>query len=907
MRVSVSGGLVVFLLGCGEQGVTRYNAEPTATITSHAGGETVIEGVEESLRGVLGDPDGDPSSLSWRWFVGGVEICLGSPIDSYGMVTCEHAFVPGDEAVSLEVSDAGGASASDHVTLVVQPTEAPTAVITSPSASGTYLAGELLTFAGWVADAEDDPSQLAVVWETERLGNLALTVSVSTDGQVTAYGELPEGPHAVHLSVTDTTGKSSSDAVLIQVEPPNADPECALTAPVDGATGPWGDEVRFEGTVADPDIGAEQLAVTWTSDLDGVLRKSIPSSDGEVAFAYADLSVGTHTIVMSVADQHGATCTDFILYTVGTPPTIAVTAPSSGDVVGEDDSVLFAATVADGEDLPSQLALSWSSDLDGEFSTQGADAAGEVAFTTRDLSVGEHLVTVQVTDTDGLFVQSTLVLVVNVPPTAPTVSLSPDPAYTDDELLALATGSVDPEGDSVSYAYAWFEDGIAAGASTSLTFPAGSTVKHRTYRVVVTPSDGVADGPTGEAEVTVLNSAPSITIASLGSGILSAGDTTVCVGTASDPDGDSVAVSYVWHDGSTGGTYAIPVDAAYGDVITCTLTADDGDGGIDTAVVSGTVANAPPSVVDVAIDPIPAVIGEVLNCTWTFSDPDGDPDLSTVEWLRDGVSVGTGASWTASGTAGQVATCRVTPFDGVVSGSPVEATATLVDPLPPTSQVGFLLTEWEEPMVHWWDPGTGALSDFQPNRSNDADCNEDEGRSDGWLVDHEDDYLLSFVPWDGPWATIVLGTPFPYPKHVAVLDGNLLVGDRNDGKIYHYTTGGGSLGTVTTGYPSLQGLATDGAWVYASVWDGGAAHILRYTRDLLFDSEIPLPTGLLENNLVDFAYDRRTGLWYGLNTTDEHGTDTYANTVVEFEMGGAVLGTYAIPFPYDGIGVYACD
>ena len=43
----------------------------------------------------------------------------------------------------------------------------------------------------------------------------------------------------------------------------------------------------------------------------------------------------------------------------------------------------------------------------------------------------------------------------NHPPTAPTVALTPDPTDTTDDLVALASGSTDVDGDPVTYIYSW--------------------------------------------------------------------------------------------------------------------------------------------------------------------------------------------------------------------------------------------------------------------------------------------------------------------------------------------------------------------------------------------------------------------------------------------------------------------
>ena len=110
-------------------------------------------------------------------------------------------------------------------------------------------------------------------------------------------------------------------------------------------------------------------------------------------------------------------------------------------MVDEGAPVTFSATVADGEDAPGDLTLSWESDVDGVLSTTGAASAGGAGFVTDALTRGAHTVTLTVTDTDGLSSTDALALTVNGLPTAPDVALSPDPATTSDDLVATATGA----------------------------------------------------------------------------------------------------------------------------------------------------------------------------------------------------------------------------------------------------------------------------------------------------------------------------------------------------------------------------------------------------------------------------------------------------------------------------------
>ena len=202
----------------------------------------------------------------------------------------------------------------------------------------------------------------------------------------------------------------------------------------------------------------------------------------------------------------------------------------------------FSATVSDNEDSPEDLMLSWVSDLDGVFSTQGSDASGAVDFTVDDLSIGTHTVTVTVTDTDGFIDDQMLTLFVNGLPTAPVVALTPDPATTSDDLVAnILTDSTDPDGDPITYAYAWSVDGVSSTASTSDTLPASATEKGQTWTVTVTPNDGKTDGPSGSDDQSIGNTTPVVSDVVIDPDPATAEDVLLCTWSFSDDDGDSDA------------------------------------------------------------------------------------------------------------------------------------------------------------------------------------------------------------------------------------------------------------------------------------------------------------------------------------------------------------------------------
>ena len=61
--------------------------------------------------------------------------------------------------------------------------------------------------------------------------------------------------------------------------------------------------MTFDAWVDDVDVPLEWLSIEWESDKDGPLGESNPNSDGTVSFPYADLSVNTHVVSLTVTDE----------------------------------------------------------------------------------------------------------------------------------------------------------------------------------------------------------------------------------------------------------------------------------------------------------------------------------------------------------------------------------------------------------------------------------------------------------------------------------------------------------------------------------------------------------------------------------------------------------------------------
>lgn len=521
----------------------------------------------------------------------------------------------------------------------------PSIEMSAVEAQVRYYAGEAVEFQGRVSDPEDGPGELIVRAASDLDGDLSLGLVVAADGSVSGSGTLSEGTHVIRFVVTDTGGSESEVVFNLDVGPANTAPSCIIVSPEDLSAAAAGSEVVVEGLVSDDDLPVDELVVTIESDIDGRLHDGPATSDGDVRLVIDALSTATHTLLLTASDELGAGCSASVIYTVDDPPQIGIVSPSDGEVVNEQDEVTFSATVMDYEDAPADVSLVWNSDLDGELSTEPAESSGEVRFRRSDLSTGTHRISLRATDTHGVSSVVAIDLLVNARPTAPAVSLSPDPALTGDELVASAAGSIDPDDSgSVVYAYAWYEDGVLSAASTTDTFPATDTKRDSTYRVVVTPSDGTGDGATGEAEVTIVNTPPVLTGTTLSASTVVVGDTLTCSAVATDADDDIAELSFAWSDGSTGSTYAVTSADDPGDSITCTVTADDGLGGTTTATASATMENTAPAIASVTLDQTEIYTNDALRATVTASDADEDSLTITYDWYVDGTLIQSGTS-----------------------------------------------------------------------------------------------------------------------------------------------------------------------------------------------------------------------------------------------------------------------
>ncbi|MDO9069130.1 MAG: hypothetical protein Q7W05_11820, partial [Deltaproteobacteria bacterium] len=168
-------------------------------------------------------------------------------------------------------------------------------------------------------------------------------------------------------------------------------------------------------------------------------------------------------------------------------------------------------------------------------------------------------------------------------------------------------------------------------------------------RVIVTANDGhgSADQTATSTRTALANAAPVNTVVPVISGTNTVGSTlAVTTGTWTDADGDTPTFTYQWKAdgtvivGQTSSTCLLTA-AQSKKTITCTITADDGNGGTPIITTDGVlVANSAPAFTGTPAITGRAKIKQTLSLADTgTSDADGDTVTLSYQWAADGVDI----------------------------------------------------------------------------------------------------------------------------------------------------------------------------------------------------------------------------------------------------------------------------
>jgi YD repeat-containing protein len=318
---------------------------------------------------------------------------------------------------------------------------------------------------------------------------------------------------------------------------------------------------------------------------------------------------------------------------IGKPPVASFTASPNPVAAG-----LLSSFDASASSDPDGAVVKYEWDLDGNGSYE--TDTGETASAAKSYATAGD-VTVDLRVTDNIGETATTTRTVTVRGTLPTASLTatPNPASTGDQVSFDASGSSDPEGAIAKYEWdldgnGSYETDTGSTASAVKSYPSkgGTTVGLR-----VTDGDGAT--ATTTVGLTVQNRAPSASFTAVPNPVPTLTQVTFNASASSDPDG--AVAKYEWdldgngsYETDTGATATATRSFEGAGDHEVGLRVTDDDGATATTTRTVTVQNQVPSASFTAT-PNPVPTGTQVNFNAAGSS-DADGSIVKYEWDLDG-------------------------------------------------------------------------------------------------------------------------------------------------------------------------------------------------------------------------------------------------------------------------------
>lgn len=406
------------------------------------------------------------------------------------------------------------------------------------------------------------------------------------------------------------------------------------------------------------------------------------------------------------AASNGAT-TDAVLFRA-LPPTaptqvyITPAFPKAGQ-----DLVCFATGATDANGDPVHYEFHWY--LNGTLQPALTTATVPAALTA---NLQQWRCEVRAVDNNELasaWVPGATVTVADLAPTQPgTVTVSPTPAGVLADLVCAASGSVDPNGDVVTYLFQWYDNGVLRPGFTDYRLPKANLERGHIWTCVVRANDGVlTSAPTLSNAVTIQNLPPTPpATVKISPAIPTVVNDLLCSASgATDPEGGPVSYTYSWSRNGSVTAFALQMVPAanllVGDSWTCEIRAVDEEGAVSSAVASEAVhvVAASPSTPTAEVTPLDPSRRDDLTCTAGGStDPLGGAVVYSFRWYRKHAGVWQDTGLTTSvvpGTGnlqtGDIWKCTVSAANSLGISSAVvtsnEVTIANHEPTPPVRAV----------------------------------------------------------------------------------------------------------------------------------------------------------------------------------------------------------------------------
>lgn len=420
--------------------------------------QTLTQGKLFRLQLSASDPDSDP--LAWS---------SDSPlfaVNATGNSSAEMAVLPSNEdvgfhAVTVAVTDPHGRNASRRINFTVKNVNDPPEL--APIPDRTVLEGALLEFSVSAADPD-------LMWgDALRFSDDTELFDIDAETGAVAWRptEAQVGEHAVKISVHDNRSAVDSANFTLTVVNVNEPPRIAEIPPLYAWQGrPFSHQVEASDSDLQGDNG-ERLGFLGQCGLFAI------SPEGLIAFTATNDQLGVHEAKITVTDRAGAQDQALVRITVlnvNDPPSLA---PIPDQSVMEDQPFRHQANASD-PDLRWGLDNLTFSDDSGLFDIDRR--TGAFSLTARGSHVGEHRITITVTDEGNARSSASFLLrVVHVnhaPYNARISSPVNGTQFREGQRISL-TGAASDRDAADRLEYSWSDNGRPLGEGRNLTIKLG--------------------------------------------------------------------------------------------------------------------------------------------------------------------------------------------------------------------------------------------------------------------------------------------------------------------------------------------------------------------------------------------------------------------------------------------------
>lgn len=312
----------------------------------------------------------------------------------------------------------------------------------------------------------------------------------------------------------------------------------------------------------------------------------------------------------------------------------------------------------------------------------------------------------------------------------PIVTISPaDPTTTDELTVSWTADEGSPEGT-----VRWKRNGFYQSQLTGQGVPPAATVHGDVWTAEVTLDDGRHDPVTASADVTIANTAPTVSV-QLEPQSPRAGEALLATATVTDADDDATTLTWIWN--RNGGptpfqTDLVPSGAtARDDVWTVAVTVADDTTRSEPAVAQVSVLNGRPALSNLVVTPARITISDSPSAEVAVADADNDAVVVSWTWRRGGQVLSETATLAAPATW--------------VRGDVLEVTANATDGLDPALPLssGPLIVANALPELS----ETPQISPANPTVTDVLHCTATATDADGDTVTPDAAWTANGLPW----------------------------------------------------------------------------------------------------------------------------------------------------------------